>query len=259
VADAADAAQPLEDWDTAGAGPLSGIFAVEVVIQASAVIPVEARLVMRLRLLQRGRELRQKTAFCRLRLPSIEGVAQLIVPPELEAVMAAKSQEATGDYLSVDEAVGADYLPPEATVLLGAELADPEADPLPSEADPAAASDEDGDGSPGVTILVDTLVCDQPESLYIAFRSRLAVSGRVVSVDLMEGEVSPTLELSVLGMSDPCLEAAARLPIEVVPGSTFRAVRVGDAQDTDANGNVDCAEMSAAAADLFGDPWLEAE
>jgi hypothetical protein len=64
-----------------------------------------------------------------------------------------------------------------------------------------------------------------------------------------------TLNQSVLGFSDECMAAAARINITIQPGSPFRAVRVGDAEDFDGNGNVSCPEIEIAAPRLFDDYW----
>lgn len=244
--------EALEDWDTTGAGPLSGIFAVEVTVRARVVVEVEARQLYRLRLLQRGRHVRLRTQPCRIDLPTVEGVAELSIPPALEAVLRRQAVEEEGELLDADEPVGARFAPPPLLLVLGAELADPRADPLPTPDDPSTAVDQDADCNPGVTVDAETVLCRRPEQAYLALRAIAELSGTVDDLDTLTGEVSPTLEWSILGVSHACLAAAAELEIEVLPGSTFRAARVGDADDTDGNGNVSCTEVVAAAESLFG-------
>ena len=60
--------EPLEDWDTTDAGPLSGIFAVEAQITANVVLPVATRQLFRLRIVQHGTTLRAKTTLCAFKL-----------------------------------------------------------------------------------------------------------------------------------------------------------------------------------------------
>lgn len=60
---------------------------------------------------------------------------------------------------------------------------------------------------------------------------------------------------SVLDYSDPCMSAAADLPIELLDGATFKAVRVDASYDINDNGNVTCGEIVVAAEALFGAYW----
>jgi hypothetical protein len=248
--------EPLEDWDTTGAGPLSGIFASEVTVNASVVIDVESRQLYRIRLLQRGAEVRARVQPCRILLPSVPGVADLIIGPETEAVLRTKTFEAEGPFLSAPDPVGASYRPPSTVIVVGAELADPAADPLPTMEDPTTAIDEDADGNPGVTIDAETVLCREPEEAYVALRAAAALDGVVEDLDTIAGTVDPQLDFEILGFSDECLGAAAALDVMVRPGSAFRALRVGDAQDLDGNGNVSCTELAWFAPRLFGDHWL---
>jgi hypothetical protein len=78
-------------------------------------------------------------------------------------------------------------------------------------------------------------------------RGPATVHGR----DVPEGD----LDQSGIGFSDACLTTAAQINILVEPGSPFRAVRVGEAEDIDHNGNPSCAEIGVDASALFGAYW----
>jgi hypothetical protein len=250
---------PLEDWDTTGAGPLTGIFAVEAIVLAKVVIDVETRQLFRLRILQTGTYIRQTVTMCELSLPSVAGIADLIITPQLREVMRRKVVEAEGDYLSSADPVGADYLPDPVVVVVGAELDDPGADDLPTPDDLSTAVDEDDDGFPGITVEADVVVCDGREQLYAALRTVSQLEGVVEDINTITGTVTPELDVAVLDYSDPCLAVAANLPIEMLEGSTFRAVRLSVEHDIDENGNVSCAEVSLSAEELFGEYWGPAE
>ena len=247
--------EPLEPWDTTSAGPLSGVFAVEVAIPARAVVDVETRQLYRLRILQTDANVRMRITPCRFALPSVASVATLRIPPRLEDVLRGISIENEGAFLSAADPIGATLTTPRTLVLLGAELADPDNDPLPTVEAPAGALDQDEDGQPGVTVEAETVLCRGPEELYLALRATVEMSAVVDDVDRFGGAVSPGLEQSVLGVSNRCLNAAASLTIEILDGSSFSAIRVGDAEDLDANGNVSCPEIAWYATDLFGDYW----
>lgn len=246
----------LEPWDIADAGPLTGIFAVEVMTPARAVtVDLDVRQIYRLRILQRDATIRTKINPCRFSLPSVPGVATLRIPPRLEAVLRATTIEDEGPFLSMADAVGATLTMPPTWVVLGADLAMPLVDPLPTASMLDTALDEDMDGYPGVTIEAETALCSSIEEAYIALRTSVTMEGTVVDLDTIAGSVDPTLEQSVLGTSHRCLAAAASLVIEIVEGSSFSALRVGDADDLDGNGNVSCREIALHAPRLFGDFW----
>lgn len=248
--------EPLEAWDTDGAGPLSGIFAVEVIIRAEVVVPLEARQLFRLRVVQRDRDVRMRLTPCQIRLPSVQGVATLRLPAALDLLIQRKALEEEGPYLSEPGPVGAAFLPPRVVITAGVELADPVADPLPTAEDPTGQIDEDGDGRPGVTIGVETVLCREVEDAYATIRITADLEGTVEDVDTITGSVEPTLEFTILDISDPCLSAATNLPVEVIDGSAFRAVRMSDDRDLDGNGNVVCEEVNRAAPEIFGEYWV---
>lgn len=248
--------EPLEDWDTTGAGPLTGVFAVEVVVQATVVVDVETRQLFRVRVLQVGRHVRLGVQPCAIDLVTIPGVADLHFSPGAEAVVRERYIDLEGDFLSTADPIGATFAPPPAIVVLGADLAMPETDPLPTSSDPARASDDDGDGNPGVTIDVTAVVCSEPEQAYAALRASLGLSGTITDVDAFDGDAEPRLEQSILGYTAPCLSVAATLTVAVRPGSVFHARRMRDEHDLDANGNWSCPEIAWWSPRFFGDYWL---
>ena len=248
--------EPLEDWDTTGAGPLTGIFALEVVVLANVVVDIETRQLYRVRILQNGTNVRARIQACVIDLTTINGVASLTFAPAAEQAIRTHILDFQGDYLSDASPIGAVFSPPRATVVIGATLAMPETDPLPTMMEPALAVDEDMDGNPGVTIDATAVVCSGPQQAYAAFRASVLLSGTVTDLDVFEGSAEPGVDQQVLGYSDPCLSIATSLQVMVRPGSTFHAHRVGDAEDLDHNGNVSCPEVGWAGARLFGDYWL---
>lgn len=247
--------EPLEDWDTTGAGPLSGVFAVETTITARVVVPVELRQLLRLRIVQHGTRIHQKTTLCAFRLPVVENVATLAIPPLLQALIQTKGTEEEGNFLSSDATVGAGYLPPPWLVVVGAALPNPATDPLPTLDDTTRAIDEDHDGHPGVTLFANVLTCTSPQDLYVALRTTGSLVGTVATPNVIEGKVGVFLDQSVVGYSNDCLATVSKINIQIKPGSPFRAQRVGPSEDVDGNGNVSCPEIQINAATLFGSQW----
>ncbi len=248
--------EPLEDWDTTGAGPLSGIFSLEVTVLANVVIDLETRQLYRVRLLQNGTNVRARIQACVIDLATIHGVASLTFTPAAEDAIRSHILDFQGDFLSNANPLNAVFSPPRAIVVIGANLAMPQTDPLPTMMDPSLAIDEDHDGNPGVSIDATALVCTAPQQAYAAFRATVLLNGTVTDLDAFDGTADPTVDQSVLGYTDPCLSIATTLHVTVRPGSTFRARRVGDTEDLDHNGNVSCPEIAWAGPRLFGDYWL---
>ncbi len=248
--------EPLETWDTTGSGPLTGIFALEVVVLANVVVDIETRQLYRVRLLQNGTNVRARIQACVIDLATINGVASLTFTRAAEDAIRTHVLDFQGNYLSNANPLNAVFTPPRATVVIGANLAVPETDPLPTMMMPALAIDEDMDGFPGVTIDATAVVCSAPQQAYAAFRATVALSGTVTDLDVFSGTADPTVDQSVLGYSDPCLSIATSLHILVRAGSMFHAHRVGDGEDLDHNGNVSCPEIGWAGARLFGSYWL---
>jgi len=250
---------PLEDWDGGDAGgPLSGIFAVEATVTARAGVEVTSKQLYRLRILQEGNWIHEKTTLCALELPSVPNVVTLIVPPALQTLIESRSTEDEGDYLQTSDPTNlanATYAPPPFVQVFGANLANPTTDPLPTMDAGATATDDDNDGHPGVTLVATAVTCTQSEELYVALRAEGELTGKVQTLDTITGYGQITLNESVLGYSDPCLAVASQIQIQVEPNSPFTATRVDNnpAYDIDHNGNVSCPEIVLSAPQIFPD------
>lgn len=256
-------------WDTENAGPLSGFFAVEAIIEAKVVsFTIETRQYLLLRLHQEGTKVRQKVTVCELRLPSFEGLVDLRIPPAAQALIQAKAAIAEGDFLEAEE-VGANYTTGPQLVLVGAQVAgDAATGELPTGDSPpcpavgeACSIDEDCDGLPGITMDADVLLCEEgTEQLYISLRTIVDLNGVVgEGFNTLEGTVSPVLEWTVLGVSHECLDVAASIDLEVIDGTPFKALRVDGRNDSkinldaDGDGVVDCADVAAALTEELAD------
>lgn len=162
-------------------------------------------------------------------------------------------------------------------VVLGANLATPATDPLPTwnamtagcdsatTEDPmtcvdmfSLVEDTEMDGRPGVTLVA--MSGDEAMTLrgsaFVVFRAVPQLSGTVRSSRCVEGSAAATLEYSIVG-SDVILAAPPRLatasvisnipPIEILPSSRFKMLRAdgeGDHNfDTNGDGDVSCAEI----------------
>lgn len=126
----------------------------------------------------------------------------------------------------------------------GASLANPAADPMPTEPTDATVRDDDGDGNPGITVYLQVTGLGA-QQLYVA--QRLIASWRATTVgeDLIQGVIDiDNYEQIVLGASNALFDSDA--PIVANPtGNTFTLARVDD--------TFSCADLRAAdEAALFG-------
>ena len=261
-----DTATDPGDANTGGAGgggntttglpfDLTGTFAVEAVIKGQAIIEIDSIQYFLVTFDQDGTELDVTTRTCDIQLPSVPDAAEVFIPEKLRSVMREEVHQSTGNYLS-GTLGGAKYAPPAQIVVLGADLANPSTDALPTADDLTHAIDQDEDGEPGVTLEADVALCSGIQELYIALRTMVTLDGTVEDSNTITGEMAADLEQSILGMSDSCLNAATTLEVEVLPGSTFRALRIDGANDainldTNSDSVVDCDELTTGLETVF--------
>lgn len=126
--------------------------------------------------------------------------------------------------------------------LRGVELANPATDPMPTDAGDSHVVDQDGDGKPGITLVVQGTVTG---SLYVGHRHHAALAGALASDTHITGLTDWETEQVIFG-SDPALLAEQK-PVAITDPdasrSHFEMVKVGDGDD--------CAAINAARATLF--------
>jgi hypothetical protein len=184
---------------------------------------------------------------CDVAFPSVTSIVGTVgdsAPASFYAAIPVVSQSftlASGD-------LGALYQPPPSIVVVGANLADPAHDALPTDETDARVVDADGDGHPGVTVQ-NTLGGDQ----YIVFRNIGTSKGTVLSSNEILGDSAGDLlastETSVFGLGNAFLPATQAL------GSVVDLARVDGrfgAINADANGDgtISCDELVDAASSL---------
>lgn len=138
-------------------------------------------------------------------------------------------------------AAGADFVSERVTRLRGAQLDDPVGDPMPTLEDPSGAFDQDGDGHPGMTVLLDGVFAGS--SVYTAQRWWTELHGTVVTPDSIEGPILHANETNTLGADPPALAYQTQNAAHEDPTrSFFRMQRVP--------GDFTCADLIEAA---YGD------
>ncbi len=223
---------------------LSGTFAVKADVNAKLIIDLTSIQYFLMEFEDAGDgQLKQTTTNCRNDLPSVEGVAEMVLPPPVLDLLQSRPMSVTGHFAEDNV-----YAPPAQAFSLGVDFEgrDPFTATLPTEDDLTHALDEDGDGHPGVTVDVEALLCGQTQHVYAAFRTVVELAGTIDSEELITGTVVPVLDQAILGVSDDCLNAAKALEPEVAEGSTFRAVRIDPGV-----GAVTCDDMLADVDTLF--------
>lgn len=130
---------------------------------------------------------------------------------------------------------------------VGIELEDPATDELPTDPNDPRIVDDDGDGKPGITVVVrlgDTFEAE----LYLARREIFAYDMAQVDADTIVGTVTDSSEQLLIGASDPLLEGtdANWDQVEDLSLSPIVLKRVGD--------DWDCDRLSAEIDALFDPP-----
>jgi len=120
---------------------------------------------------------------------------------------------------------GAAFVSERVTRLRGAKLGDPESDPMPTLADPTGAFDQDGDGYPGMTVLLNGVFAGS--SVYTAQRWWTELQGSILTADYVDGPILHANETNTLGADPPALAYQTQnAPHEDPTRSFFRMVRV---------------------------------
>ena len=126
---------------------------------------------------------------------------------------------------SVEFEPGGELTSERVTALRGAELADALNDPLPTQEDPTGAVDQDEDGHPGMTVLLDGVFAGA--RVFTAQRWWSEFSGTVVDANYVEGLLEHANETNTLGADPPALAyQTENVAHEETSRSFFRMVRV---------------------------------
>ncbi len=144
-----------------------------------------------------------------------------------------------------DTAVGSAYQSRLDIELWAVHLDDPNRDSLPTTADDPRVFDQDGDGKPGVTLVLGDATCE----MYVVQRGKMKWSGLVVSATRIEGGGSSTSEQVVLSSTGGFCATGHRtwFPQD---DARFVLVRVDGEHgamdlDQDGDGRVSCDEAVA--------------
>jgi hypothetical protein len=92
---------------------------------------------------------------------------------------------------------------PAVAVAVGAHLANPDTDALPTTPDDPRVWDQDGDGNPGVTVMISGIVSGK---IYVVQRQRAIYSGTVSGPQALSGTVSDASDQSIIGSDNSVLK-----------------------------------------------------
>jgi hypothetical protein len=149
--------------------------------------------------------------------------AQVTIPDRFRASLRPFTR--TGSYADNGAGTAVFFLPSFVEVI-GATLADPANDPLPTDASDTRVVDQDQDGNPGVTIKLGGSVSGD---LYVVQRQKSELTGIAVSPNRLEGHYGFTSEQNVLDSNPAYLKPLAAQTAVADPNlcaSTFTMVRV---------------------------------
>lgn len=245
--------------------PLTGRAAVQaslnVHVDAGGLIEVDtsSKMLLVMDLEQTGTEIAVTSTLCRVSIPAVPLAGQELpitfeVPDATIASVKAVAGRATLE--SSDRACATlDSAP--LTVVVGALVDPPGTAPLPVAGEDGSfascmpttatcadatgsncACDQEGDGSPGATLIARNIPAIDLDQVYVALRTTFSLHGRVHSTDVVKGEIDASLETGVLACrlldGSPCTRANVNLMKSLNPvvsqqqnnPSTFRTTRV---------------------------------
>lgn len=143
-------------------------------------------------------EIRVSTRFCDVRQDRI-GPAGTVLDSAFVAAL--PSWEATA---TVEGTGPWEFRTSRFVAVVGADLTDPENDPLPGDPEDPRVTDPDGDGKPGLTVHVEGVVSG---GVYVVQRLERALEGRLTSDGKMSGTVVGSNQQRKLGASNFILRA----------------------------------------------------
>ncbi|MEZ4437466.1 MAG: hypothetical protein R3B72_00125 [Polyangiaceae bacterium] len=185
---------------------LSGVWVMTQVTVSEASVPVVGTIhpvttvVSLLRLKDDGKRLRGKGDLCQIEVDSGSSFVTTKLPaafirslprPQLEAKLD-RQDDGTRRLRQAKR-----------TVVVGAKLERPDTDPLPTEPKDARVIDQDGDGKPGVTVLIEGIVSGE---IYVTQRSWTRLSGTQVGREGFAGSVEFGNEQSILEATSSMLD-----------------------------------------------------
>lgn len=177
---------------------LSGTWQIDYLSTAETKIPIvgsfdtTTRATLVAEMEQRGTDLEIVTRVCSLELSSDMPLAQPVAPPAFGESLPAV--ERRGELRQRDGDWQIRIFPTWETA--GVRLEDPENEELPDDADDPRVFDQEGDGNPGATILVEGIL---DAEIYIVQRSWDSWRGQVRNENLIEGGLRWFTEQSVIG------------------------------------------------------------
>lgn len=143
-------------------------------------------------------EIRVSTRFCDVRQDRI-GPAGTVLDSAFVAALPSWEATATVEGTGPWEVRTSRFV-----AVVGADLPDPENDPLPGDPEDPRVTDPDGDGKPGLTVHVEGVVSG---GVYVVQRIERALEGRLTSDGKMSGTVVGSNQQRKLGASNFILRA----------------------------------------------------
>ena len=147
-------------------------------------------------------ELLMTDRYCFTVVEDDSPLSNTVIPDAFMAALRPSPRTAT----LTDEGAEVRFIQERYVEVRGATLEDPLNDPLPTDLDDPRIFDQDGDGSPGMTVVI-KLLGILSEKIYVVQRVQYALSGIVISPDRIEGSVDWSDEQIVLDATSSMLMA----------------------------------------------------
>lgn len=162
---------------------------------------------------------------CTVEIDNGTDVIRTVIPDAFVEALAVQTPTATVDNTSG----GLSYSQDRVLTLRGVKLTEPATEGLPTEANDPRVFDQDNDGNPGMTVLIQGITDGQ---VYVIQRDWYELEGQASGPDWIDGLATWNTEQVVLGSDNPILEMQTESSPHPDPSlSIFRMTRIDGAMD----------------------------
>ncbi len=199
------------------------------VVQAPAIAkPFHTRVVSLLLvdLMQNAGNVIMKASYCAQRVDTDSKIVQTVLPDAFVKALAPYTRNATYEMIGGMR----HFKSPDFPEVLGAKLADPMNDALPTDATDSRVFDQDNDGNPGMTVKITGLISGSAD---VVQRLTSSYDGLAVDKDHLQGKLGFKSEQNILDSNPAAIknQSPKGSPDPVACNSHFDAVRLPASAD----------------------------
>ena len=187
--------------DLAGTWAMVQVYPQSAVLPFTGVVTRTSYVVQWVEIEQDGATLTMRDTYCLTFVDDGTALVSTEIPTAFMAALHPLPRTAT----LADQGDEIAFVQPPYLEVRGAVLENAESEALPIDPDDPRVFDQDGDGHPGMTVLIKILGIIEGQT-YVVQRVRYALVGRVVAPDRIEGSIEWSDEQTVLDATNPLLK-----------------------------------------------------